>query len=165
MKNLLNLLHGETPTKINLCLIYGIGFIASIILFSHYSQNTGIERVIRGIVGLDIVGGIIANLSTSTKKWWQSQSKYVQYLFLVLHIIQPIIFGYILDVDLKMMLSLFMYVLICGLILINLGKELNRIFAVIFAGIGILVFSHIGMQDWFFIAYIFKLVVGFCIKW
>lgn len=167
MKKYLSLLHGETPKTINLFLIYGIGFIAFIVLFWYYSQNTMLERVLIGAIGLDIVGGIIANLTASTKKWWQSQSKVIQYLFLIVHIIQPIAFGYLASVDLSIMLYLFMYVLVVGCVLINLEWELNRIFSITFTGLGIMLFAQAGlglMNNWFIVAYLLKLVVGFCIK-
>ena len=167
MDNYLNLLHGETPKKKNLILIYGIGAVVCAILFWYYNQHSLFERALIGAIGLDIVGGIIANLTHSTKSWWQRQSNWVQYTFLAVHIIHPIAFAYLAHLDLKVMLLLFVYVWLSGFILINLKGELNRIFTIIFGGLGIFLFLGIGLgmsANWFIIAYILKLVVGFCIK-
>jgi len=168
MKDLLVLLHGESPRKSNLLLIYGVSILFTLYLWSQYKEHLSTaQQLLYCVIGVDILGGIIANLTNSTKAFWQKQSLLAQSLFLGIHIVHPVLLYAIFELDRLDMAFLFVYMFVSAQILLNVSAERNRILAVLFSAVGIYCFSQwkIPLQFfWIIIAYLLKLLVGFCIR-
>lgn len=181
MKHILQLsklLHGERPNVLNLMLIYGLGIgfsLANFEWFTYACDWSNLQMILYFAISIDLFGGVIANLTHSTKAFWQSQPKIYQYIFLIVHAIQPVLLSVFFGVDWLLTELLYGYMLVLGIVLIQAKGEINQILSIIFAGLGIYISINIMPLmvegnpyptgfEWFPIVYFLKLLVGFCIK-
>lgn len=178
LNKLLQPLHGKTPNAVNLMLIYGLGISFSIVNFEWFTYAcdwSQLQMVLYFVISIDLMCGVIANMTHSTKAFWQSQPKIYQYLFLIVHAIQPVLLGLFFGVDWILVELIYAYMLILGIVLIHAKGEINQILSIVFAGLGIFAsVNHMPLMvegnpyptgfEWFPVVYLLKLLVGFCIK-
>lgn len=162
------LLHGKNPKKGNLIFFYSFSILGTLALWFYYSDNfTMIQHIVFLALGMDILGGVAANMTQSTKQWWQSQSRAVQIAFLVFHAFQPLVYTLAFELPLFTFAPLYLYMLGTGVMLIFLKGEYNRMLSLAAAFVGIVLLLNSSIPDflqWLVPAYLIKLLIGFCIK-
>ena len=86
-------LHGKTSHVSTIIMVYLAGFTAAGLILS---QIIGIELplwkiILVGILYVDIGGGVVANLATSTNQYYQGKPK-LRIGFILLHLVHPALF-------------------------------------------------------------------------
>lgn len=165
---LLHYFHGLEPNKKTLPILYSLTVALSIILCVYnYGKYELYQTIVIGILSLDLIGGILFNLTKSTKRFWQTSDVKLKTIFLFAHVLQPLVMAFFLRVDLILAFGLFIYMFLCGFLLLKLNKEWNKIFCVLMTAFGIYIFQEFNfpMQyNWFLIAYLTKLLISFSLK-
>jgi hypothetical protein len=83
-------LHGERTRLSTLILVYATGVLAAGLVVSQLLplDLPAWKRALVGLLYLDLAGGVVANLSSSTNQYYQSKVSR-RLVFLSLHILQP----------------------------------------------------------------------------
>jgi hypothetical protein len=84
-------LHGESTRLSTLVLVYLTGLIAALLFVWQLlpAKLALWQYVLLGIIVLDIAGGVVANLSSSTNQYYQ-KNRSIRMVFLLLHVLQPV---------------------------------------------------------------------------
>ena len=112
-----NELFGRETTRLDLFLI-----LAGSITLTIATQllSSGIElslskKIVLAFLTLDIGGGVVANFTEGTNNYYSESTKR-GYLFIIIHILQPLILGWIFANNIFSILILTVYTLICSFI-------------------------------------------------
>jgi hypothetical protein len=127
------------------------------------------KNIILVLLTMDIGGGVVANFTEGTNNYYTDSMK-KKYLFVSLHVIQPLLLGWIFPLASIALFSSTLYTLICTLFIINI-KEYNtqRISAATLLILGIMLLFllnpyHAAIQL-IIIAYSIKLILAFAVNW
>ena len=134
---------GETQKKIELICIILFSLISTIFLFTYYKETLILlpllNQAILLLLTLDITGGVIANLSFGTDRYY-SERKNARLVFIAIHIQSLLIFLFA-KLPIWIGIMLWGYTIICALILEKLKNHPSqKVFAgiTLFIGLGIL---------------------------
>ncbi|MEW5737787.1 MAG: hypothetical protein AB1938_02615 [Myxococcota bacterium] len=94
LKGPLRWLHGERPTARDVFFVHAAGLASAGLAFG-LSDGSLLRRSLLAVLAWDVVGGVIAQHSPSTSAWYLAQPKSARYLFLVLHVAQPLLLGWL----------------------------------------------------------------------
>lgn len=160
----LRVFHGDEPDVPTLAGVYALTLVLSLLCLD-LTRPAGLA-VLQGILCLDLIGGVLFNLTDSTKRFWQARPRAVRLAFLAGHVVQPLLLGYFLSGDLAPALSLFCYVFVGAVTLEMTRGQWNRIGSVASCMLGIFVFAGAfpPAHAWFPLAYLGKLLISFSIK-
>lgn len=161
MKKIIALIHGDNPTVLDIVLTHFPALIFGI--FTLQNDWILLQKVVYILLCWDIIGGVIANISASTKAYWQKQTFNFRVLFYIVHIAQPLILYFVFDWTLMYALSLYLFVLLAGIVLLKVEKEDNPIWSLLFTAFGILIFSTLYLPTtlgFFAVLYILKLIAS-----
>lgn len=116
--------HGENPTRLDLILTYTAALIAGgQVLF--ITRMPDIWRtVLLALLFADLGGGIVANLTASTKRYYHVNRR-KRFSFLLLHLLYPIAFAVIFPVNVKAYLITGTLIVLSALI-VNAIKQKGR---------------------------------------
>lgn len=163
-------LHGEKSKISTVILVYLTGIISGYITIVDLLKfNLEIWKyLLLGIVVVDIAGGVVANLSSSTNSYYKDKKK-LRIIFLLVHFIQPLILYFIFPNSMFFFMFLFFYTIISALF-INMLKEAedqqNIASALLTIGA---ILSVLIKTDYFIIniigvLYMIKLILGFSVR-
>ncbi len=159
--------HGESPTRTDYVLTYGVailGAVAAVLLGG--GGWTLIQQVVVFVIAVDILGGVVANVTRSTNTWYHQRSRRLGVIFILLHIIQPVVLMLAIDPgNWWYALGIFAYMVVSVFIVEALaGQDSQRPAAYGLVMIGIMIFTGvittIPLLNWFAPAYLLKLVAG-----
>lgn len=125
-------LFGRETTAFDLLTITisSISFAGLTLLLKWNADISNFKLVILTILALDIAGGVIANFTKGTNKFY-SESLIKRYLFVFFHILQPSILIWIFPSELLAILGVSLFTLTSSIIVLNIKKQYNqRIIAV-----------------------------------
>jgi phage-related holin len=160
-------LHGDNPTRTDYVLTYGVAVIGAIFAVALGGRSwTLIQQIVVFVIAVDVLGGVVANVTRSTSTWYHTRPRWIGIVFILLHIVQPVVL--ILAVDQGNWLyafGLYVYMVISAFIVEALpGKDVQLPTAYGLVTLGILLFSQlittIPLLSWFAPAYLIKLVAA-----
>jgi hypothetical protein len=164
-------LFGEEQNKSELIITFlfiGISFLALILVTrQEWADLRWYKTILLFLLLLDILGGVAANLSQGTNRYYRAnQAK--QRIFIAVHI-QPLLFAWIIPSDFRAALLVWLYT-IGSTILLHLlrHKEYQLITAGALFGLGILAlllpdFQLPRLLTLIYLLYMFKLIIGFSV--
>jgi hypothetical protein len=173
MKKLINIpiflheIHGKEATFLGLfttyiaAIIFGIfGLMASM----HYGVELW-KSIIIGLLFLDVGGGVVANLTSSTNLFYKTKSK--RLLFLIIHITQPLILAVLFNEYSIIILSLATLIIVGGIIItftrgVENQQNIAGLLTVVIA-IALSVFNLPTFLLIFYMLYTLKLLIGFSV--
>lgn len=94
LRGALRWLHGERPTVREIFFVHAAGLGSAALAFG-LIEGALLRRALAALLAWDVVGGVIANHTVSTSTWYRAQPASARYLFLVLHVAQPLLLGWI----------------------------------------------------------------------
>lgn len=162
---LLHFIQGEKPDVPTLAAVYLLTLACSFLCLD-LTRPVGLV-FLQAMLCLDLIGGVFFNLTSSTKSFWQNQSRAIRLVFLAFHITQPLMMTYFFSLDIKQAWALFGYMLATAVILEFARGQWNRIGSIAFCLLGIFVFQHLRFpveHGWFLFAYLTKLLISFSMK-
>ena len=167
---ILHEIHGEKTTLLNFILTYLVGIsIGLIVILSLRNNELPIWKIILVfIVYIDVAGGVISNLSSSTNQYYQKR-KILNLLFPILHVIQPLIMLFVFPKDYKYLIFIAVYTISFSYILKLLRKAEDQqsiaSVAVIFGTvISLLIPVQIQVIYSFGLLFMIKIVLGFSVR-
>lgn len=164
-------LFGRETTRLDLLLILFGSIILTITtqkmsLGSDFSLS---KKIVLALLTLDIGGGAIANFTEGTNKYYSENIKR-KHLFIIIHILQPLILSWVFDKDFLIILIQTVYVLISSFIVTSINqKKSQKIIAATMLLISvILTFSFtfsIPALQLILLIYSIKLILAFSVNW
>lgn len=162
-------IHGDEQRLSDVLLIHGAGvFVSGWLVYINRSLAWW-QLILLFALMWDVVGGVVSNCTASTNRWYMRQPIRTRFIFIGIHIIQPLVLVWILDgTNWLFALVLYAYMMICaGIILITTQPELQRPLATVFYIIGMILVSFlfslpITLQIFGYL-YLFKLIVCFSV--
>ncbi|MBD3328813.1 hypothetical protein GF340_05970 [Candidatus Peregrinibacteria bacterium] len=163
-------LHGYKSKISTIVLVYLTGIISgSIIIIDLLKFNLEIWKyTLLGIIVVDIAGGVVANLSSSTNSYYRDKKK-LRIKFLLVHFIQPLVLYFIFPNSMYFFIFLFSYTIISALI-INMLKEaedqqnIASTFLTIGAILCILIKTDYLTINIIGVLYMIKIILGFSVR-
>ena len=122
--------------------------------------------VIAGVIAFDLFGGVVANASRVTKRWYhrEGQTSKDHFIFTIVHILHILIVGFVFrGIDWVFMLMGSVFLILGALLILRTQAYLRRpmAYAIFTAGIllDIALGATIGLR-WFFPVLLAKLLLG-----
>lgn len=164
-------LFGEEQIKSELIITIVFSVVGSlVVIIGTQAEWVGLpwyKTILLFILLLDIIGGVVANLSAGTNDYYLNHPK-KRWIFIAIHI-QPFIFAWIFQFDYLAAFMVWAFT-IGSSVIINLlqGKDYQRIFAGALFGFGILAFILLDFElpkvvAIIYTLYMFKIIVGFSV--
>ena len=166
-------LYGLNPTGLDLTLIHlGAATIALGVLTvssSNLKTSSLPQIIVLTMLLLDLAGGVIANATQSTNRFYAEQPLLTNHLFLLAHALQPLVAVLILGMDWFTFAFLFLYMLVSSSIVLQVRNHPSQqAIAMIFLLGGLLLnmysFAEPGLLTWFGNLYFLKLIYAFAIN-
>jgi hypothetical protein len=140
--NMNSFFHGDNPTTFDYIVTYGTAVIGALLIVFTAANLTLLQQIILFLIALDILGGVVANVTRSTNVWYRQQSRRVGLIFIVLHIIQPVVLIALLDSgNWTYAIGIYVYMLISTLLVERLNPEQQKPTAYALTMLGILLFD------------------------
>ena len=177
INKLLQYIHGENPKPIDYVLVHILPFVIAIIYKSFnveaFSNLSSLQLIFYYLFVWELVGGIFANLTPSTKHFWQNQSLKSKLIFLFIHCIHPIIWFVVFKVDIRFGIFYFVFMSLSTILLLKVSDKLLLLFSSLFTFGGLLICYKLETDfnpfpfglEWIPIAYFIKLIFAFSIKY
>lgn len=164
-------LFGRETTRFDLLLILfgSITLTIAIQILCFGIELSITKKILLAFLTLDIGGGIIANFTEGTNNYYAESVKR-RYLFIAIHILQPLILSWIFPNDLYSILALTLYDLIGSFIVTSIkitGKQKTTsvtILLISFVLIFLFNFSNEALQL-ILLIYSVKLILAFSVNW
>jgi hypothetical protein len=168
---LLHELFGRETTRLDLfaILIGSIALTIAVQIRCLDSELSVMKKMLLAFLTLDIGGGVIANFTEGTNNYY-SESLKRRYLFILVHVLQPLILAWIFPKSILTISVFTLYTLINALIITSIKKNTTqRIIAITMLLIGILLtyffsFSN-PMLQLISIVFLIKLILAFSVNW
>lgn len=163
--------HGSESTIEGLIYNYiTVAFITSIlILMARDMHIPTFKYVIYILLSIDLSGGVVSNFMEGTSKYYAESSK-KRYIFISLHIIQPLLMYWIFPHEVVNIILIALYTLLM-MFVVNSIKEHSRqrLFAAVFTISGIALSFALTISPsvllLMLIMFIIKLILGFAVRW
>lgn len=177
VKRLLVYIHGENPRTIDYFVVHFLPFLVAFLYKSFnmvaFSNQSTIQLFFYYLFVWELLGGIMANLSYSTKLFWQDQELKTKLIYLFIHAIHPIIWFLIFKVDIRFGIFYFVYMSLSTIVLLKVSDKILTFLSILFTFGGILISLKIESDfnpfpfglEWIPIAYFVKLIFAFTIKY
>jgi hypothetical protein len=166
--NFFKYLHGESPNHKKLVVIYTIAFSITYQLWEKYSVGYNeIMHIIFWIISIDLVVGIMLNMTRSSKTFWHKQKVFTKIVFLLFQVIPICLAIIFLQLDPNYGFALYIFVFLSGIALIIAPSEWNQILSVILTAFVIYVFIKNGFPEtfyWLLFAFTTKIIASFSSK-
>jgi len=163
-------LHGDIAKLSSIIITYSSGILVSIItiIVTLYLHLPLWKYILLFILFIDITGGVVANLSTSTNQYYKDRN-ILRIIFLLMHIIQPGLMLLIFPENYQYLIFIYLFTLVSSLILFKIkSSELQQNIAALFLVVGItasfLFKLNIFSLYLFGTLYMIKLILGFSVK-
>ena len=142
LKYLTKFIHGETATSIDYFLVHVFPFfIATIFRQYHYDifpNFSALQLFFYYIFVWELLGGVFANLSGTTKYFWQTQPLKYKYYFILLHGWHPIIWFLLFKVDIRFCSVYYLFMSFSTIFLLKNSNRFSLLLTLIFIFGGIL---------------------------
>lgn len=172
------LLHGEHPAPLNVALVYIVGLLAAFFIVSQSLTAVALspfQVVVLFILALDICGGVVANSTPATNRWYHERPLMIRLVFVLVHAVHPLVAVLVLDPGNWLFFgALYAYMLLTTTILLLLPflprvTISQRPLAFAFFALGVVgasyVLDPVVTLQWFAPAYFAKLIIGFAVDY
>jgi hypothetical protein len=120
-------LFGHETTVFDLLAIVTSSFsFAGIALFLSWNADISIlKKVVLAMLALDVAGGVVANFTRGTNNYY-ADSLRKRYLFIGLHLLQPLMLIWIFPSDLIAILCVSLFTLTSSILVLNINNKDNQ---------------------------------------
>jgi hypothetical protein len=164
-------LFGRETTRFDLLsvVISSVSFAGLTLLLRLNADFTVIKKIILTILALDIAGGVVANFTTGTNRYY-AESLRRRYLFVLFHLIQPSILIWIFPSELFAILGVSFFTLSSSIIVLSVKKHYKqRIVAVTLLLLSMIIstlFSYTNPLTQIVLQFFsLKLILAFGVNW
>lgn len=160
---MLKYIHGESTPLWYIFLIHltGIGFGLFLLLWVIPTGYFAVEQsVLYVLLSWDLVGGVLAVSNPLAKKFWASRPKGEHEVYVLIHLVQPIIWYLLFGMELMTAFYILGLGMCAGYCLVFLNKRINRLVAPLFLVINVFVGWKVGGYP----EYLLPLVLAYSAK-
>jgi hypothetical protein len=161
---------GETQTKFELTLILSFvvctGLCITLITYNQWVNLSTLQMVFLILLYLDISGGVISNLTTGTKAYYQNRPR-ARLVFIAIHI-QPLLLAWLLDGDIQLSVLLWIFTLAMALLMSSLrSTSHHRVLcgAVTALGLTLSALELNPLLRIFYMLYVIKVLYNFSVNY
>lgn len=167
------LFHGEKPLSSDITITYYIAVLFAIyVVFNAFLVEANYnlwQFFVLAVIALDLSGGLISNLTKSTKSFYLKRKK-LEYFFLIIHFIHPLLLTYTFGLDAAFFFYAYLFMLFSSLLVLQFRKSnYDLSLALLITCIGITIgFQFLVIPNtliWFLPLFFLKLIVGFSTKY
>lgn len=164
---------GATRAEIALVLFAGILGGCSLVLYQYFAALGWnlLQIIVGAFVTFDIAGGVIANSTSTAKRWYHRKEQgFKQHFgFVLVHFIHPLLITvFFTNFDWIFFITVYVYLIVSSLIVLESPLYLRRPIAVLMVSGAILVNTYIITLipgfEWFFPIFMLKLVMGHILR-
>lgn len=164
------LIHGDAPRRSDLLWVHATGLtFAGVLMGMYASRLTVLQAAVLFILGWDMAGGMVANVTRSTNDWYAGRPAGVRVAFVGVHIFQPALVLLIFPQALPAyFLGLYVFMLVFALLVLRFRQPgVQKPLAMAGLALGFLLFSLFPAGEaalgWFAPVYLTKLIYGFAV--
>lgn len=164
-------LHGKEATIADLIFTYLTALVATgLILYSACDIHMGVFKfIILGLLAFDLSGGVVANFTQGTTDYYAESPKR-RYVFMGLHLIQPIVMAWIFPEDWASIYVAASYTLLATIVASSLKEEgKQRVLAGVLVTMGLSIVFLMSPESkvvhFMLVLFIVKLILAFSVKW
>ena len=174
--NLVKFIHGENPTKYDLVFVHVFPFLVGYlyVFFSPdvFQNFTFLSFVLYYLFIWELLGGIVANLSKSTRLFWNVQPIQKRYNYILLHLWQPLAWLVFLNVDFRFCLAYYLITAISTIVLLKIISKYSMLFTLLVTFASIILCNYVENNyspfpfgfEWIPYAMFLKLTFAFTLK-
>ncbi len=168
---MLKYLYGVRPTRAELILTNSTAIVtgmAAIFMLPDREDIGVITQFIVFAIALDLGGGVVANATRSTNDWYCSGPLWLRFIFLALHLIQPLLMALTVHLPWMTVGYLYLYQFCAGSVVIaNRRSGFQIPLAAALLTLGLLLYFTFFLPEpgvlWFGVLYLIKLVMMFSV--
>ncbi len=168
---MLKYLYGVRPTRAELILTNSTAIVtgmAAIFMLPDREDIGVITQFIVFAIALDLGGGVVANATRSTNDWYCSGPLWLRFIFLALHLIQPLLMALTVHLPWMTVGYLYLYQFCAGSVVIaNRRSGFQIPLAAALLTLGLLLYITFFLPEpgvvWFGVLYLIKLVMMFSV--
>jgi hypothetical protein len=168
---MLKYLYGVRPTRAELILTNLTAIVTGMaaIFMLPAREDIGImTQCIVFAIALDLGGGVVANATRSTNDWYCSGPLWLRFVFLALHLTQPLLMALTATLPWMTVGYLYLYQFCAGSVVIaNRGRGFQMPLAAALLTLGLLLYITFFLPEpgvvWFGVLYLIKLVMMFSV--
>lgn len=164
-------LHGKQANIFELLANYTAAIItAAIILYLSRDLSLATYKlIILSVLALDLAGGIVSNFTEGTNSYYIEKPK-MRYLFIALHVVQPLLLIWLFPGDLTGIAVISIYTLIAMTVINSVQEHLKqRVYGAFLMVTGLSISFLVGelqaVVHLMLILFAIKLIVAFAIRW
>jgi len=167
----LRFIHGQSPTRVDVLLVYGVGIVsAALVVAFAYARVASLpawKAVILAVLAADICGGTAAAFCASTGAWYAQRPAFKR-AFPFLNFFQPALACILFDGRVAAWAFLYGFAAAAAsVVMLVRGRSRQEPVAAGLSALGIVILLPIGLATpflaWFAPAYLVKLILGFTI--
>ena len=166
---------GPGATRAEIVLVGLTGTLGGLaLIFYQYIAGLGwdlLQLIVGAIVAFDIAGGVIANSTSTAKRWYHRKEQgFKQHFgFVLIHFIHPLLITvFFTALDWVFFLTVYGYLLVSSLIVLGVPLYVKRPMAVLMVSGAILLNTYIITPipgfEWFVPIFMIKLVMGHIVR-
>ena len=164
-------LFGRETTRLDVFVIlfgsFALAFATQILCWG--SELSIAKKIILAFISLDIGGGIIANFTEGTNNYYAENVK-KRYVFIAIHILQPLILTWIFPNNLFPILILAGYILMSSFIVTSIKRKyIQKTVAIIMLLFSIILLFLVNLStqalQLILLIYSIKLILAFSVNW
>ncbi len=168
---MLKYLYGVRPTRAELIVTNSTAIVtgmAAIFMLPDREDIGVITQFIVFAIALDLGGGVVANATRSTNDWYCSGPLWLRFIFLALHLIQPLLMALTVHLPWMTVGYLYLYQFCAGSVVIaNRRSGFQIPLAAALLTLGLLLYFTFFLPEpgvlWFGVLYLIKLVMMFSV--
>lgn len=167
------LLHGERPALLDVLLVYAVGVSVGGLIVAQSTADGAplpmIEAVVLFVLALDVTGGVIANSTQATNRWYQGRPLQIRLLFVAVHFAHPLVAVVVFDPgNWTFFAAVYLYMLLAASVVLLLPPSVSQrpvAFALYVIGVtgAVYLLEPVTALLWFVPAYFAKLIVCFAV--
>ena len=164
-------LHGEAAPLSNVLLTWAVALaVAAIIVVRAAARPAAVawwEIAIVAMVGADLAGGVVANFTPSTDRYYAERPR-LRIGFLALHVIHPVVLYFVIGGPIEVWVAIPAYTLAAAFLVNAIRGPAQQPVAAALVVIGVIItFSWFVIAPpalWFAPLFLVKLVLGFAVR-
>lgn len=168
---LLHELHGEEARLADVLVTWTVALAAAAIIVARAAARPAAvawwEIAIVALVGADLAGGVVANFTASTDRYYASRPR-LRIGFLALHVVHPVVLFFVIGGPVEVWAAIPAYTLAAAFAVNAIRGPAQAPVAAAFVVVGVLItFSWFVIAPpalWFAPLFLVKLVLGFAVR-
>ena len=162
-------LHGKQSSIFELLITYTTAALYAVIVLYLARHLPVYKLAVLGFLSIDLAGGVVSNFTEGTNLFYIQRPK-MRYMFISLHILQPVILMLLFPNELKNIAIISVYTLMAMIFINSLSAYLRqRLYAAALTALGLTISFALNISQpivhLMLILFVIKLILAFSVRW